>query len=429
MLRSLGFSAFSNFSRFLASGVLFIALAALWLPDMFGRFVFHHVLALVAAMVVDYGLALRTMREVAHAPRAARSVLRSTLAAQLLLVPLSGLLGVGFWTAGLIEEPALFALLWLAHVLFNFVNTGYGACRGLGRHDVEARIALVGNVFLCVLPLAVAWTEFGPEAVAAAMVTARLLQALATAAHLSVLPAAAGPARESARRVLRHARVYALENWVSALFQNADSLIVRLMLGEAALGIYQAGARFMTIAIILAQSVGNLLVPSLTAALADRRAFRRSARRTTMVLGGLGLASFAGLALLGGPVADLLYGEAYAGVAQLMPLFGVVACLRCIAASQGFVLLALDQQAYRFLAVLGALGVFLAAGPAGAMLGVSGVIWANALSVAALLALYRWRAALSLPPSDVGERRSSEGDGTTGTLGRMERRPAAQERP
>ena len=71
MLRSLGFSAFSNFSRFLASGVLFIALAALWLPDMFGRFVFHHVLALVAAMVVDYGLALRTMREVAHAPRAA----------------------------------------------------------------------------------------------------------------------------------------------------------------------------------------------------------------------------------------------------------------------------------------------------------------------------------------------------------------------
>lgn len=401
MLRSFGFSAFSNFSRFLASGVLFIALAASWPPDLFGRFVFHHVLALVAAMVVDYGLALRTMREVAHAPRAARPVLRATLTAQSLLVPLSGLLGLAFWVAGLIEEPALFALLWLAHVLFNLVNTVYGVCRGIGRHDVEARIALVGNVLLCALPLSIAWTGGGPEAVAAAMVTARLLQVLAVAAHLRVLPEAAEPARESAGRVLRDARAYAVESWVSALFQNADSLIVRLMLGEAALGIYQAGARFMTIAIILAQTVGNLLVPSLTAALAAGRAFRRAAQRTTFLLAALGLASFAGLAILGGPVADLLYGDAYAGVAALMPLFGVVACLRCIAAGQGFVLLALNQQAYRFVAVLAALGVFVAAGPVGAVSGVSGVIWANALAVAALLALYGWRVAISLPPSGV----------------------------
>src|SRR5690606_15662485 len=88
--------------------------------------------------------------------------------------------------------------------------------------------------------------------------------------------------------------------------------------------------------------------------------FRRAAQRATVPLTALVLVRLAGPALLGGPVAALVSGEAYAGVAALMPLAGVVALLRCVAASQGFVLLALNQQAYRFMAVLGALGVFVA---------------------------------------------------------------------
>lgn len=404
MLRNLGFSAASNLSRFLASGVLFIVLAAFWPPELFGRFVFHNVLALMAAMAVDYGLSVKTMRDIADAHASAKSVLLAALRAQLWLLPLSGGIGVALWALGLVTHPVLFAFLWVGQALFALLNTAYGALRGLGRFDAEARIALLGNSAYFVIPLAIVWGGGGAEAVAGGMVAARLLQGAAAAFSLRSLGPRVPHGGYSAGRILRDARPYALESWTSALFQHTDSLIVRLILGEAALGLYQAGARFLAVAIILVQSLGNLAVPSLTRARSDGPAFRRALGRSGLAFAALGVICLFLLAVPGPPFVRLVYGNAYEAVGTLMPLFGLVALIRCLAAGQGMALLALGRQTERFYAVLAALALFVPAGLLGARFGVAGVVWAGAAAAAFLGGLYWWRLRNAMPTAAVRRR-------------------------
>ena len=389
-LGSIALAGASQLARLLATAVLFILLARLWPPAQFGQFALLNALAMLLGLIAGFGFPTLLMRQVGLDRASVRARFATALRVQTVLAVPCGLLAAGLVLVGAVEDGILFAALLAAALLFQATETLHGAFRGLGRFEAEAGAAAVGNLLFFLLPGAAALTWPSPHPAAVAMAIARLLQ-LAIALWLGRrFPAGAGD-RQTATAAAIAALPYAAEAVLAGLLLQADVIVVAMLLGDAAAGLYQAGSRLVLLALLFAQAVANATVPSLAAGLADGggNAVYRPVRR---ILALYGAAGFLLLALAGDVVVAALYGPAYAALGPVMPLFGLVILARCLAAGPGILLIAAGEQAAR--AALGAATglLYLAlAVPAALGLGIGGVALANAGTMALLGLLYHRR--------------------------------------
>src|SRR5690606_26758956 len=174
------------------------------------------------------------------------------------------------------------------------------------------------------LPGAAALIWPSPHRPAVAMAIARLLQ-LASGLWLGrSFPVGAGD-RQTATSAAVAALPYAAEAVLSGLLLQADVIVVAMLLGDAAAGLYQAGSRLVLLALLFAQAVANVTVPSLAAG-GGNAVYRPTRRMLTLY----GAAGFLLLTLAGDRLAAALYGPAYAALGPVMPLFGLVILARCL---------------------------------------------------------------------------------------------------
>lgn len=379
----------SHGARFLANAVLLMVLARLWGPEQFGGFAYATAVAALLGLVGGWGLSQKTMRDAAVDPARAGAQVRSGVVAQCLLVPplLVAVLAIGSFGIG--PPPDLLLPLFGAFVALNLAETAAAACRGIGRFDAEARASAFGNGVFFVAGVAAALILPGQEAVALALFAGRLAHAAGAFLMLRAVTAAPGSAGAGALETLRAGAVFAGESVATGAFLQVDTVVVKLVLGEAAAGAYQAGVRFVVVALVAAQAVAGVFVPSLVARLGDRPAFALQARRVFAVFAGLGCAFLVAFAAWGDGIVLAVYGGDYAQTAALAPLLGVLVCVRCLAAGAGIVLLAAGAQTWRLLATLAAMGTYVAAAAiVGPRLGLEGLVAVNVGALAVLLGLY-----------------------------------------
>src|SRR3546814_11550788 len=81
---------------------------------------------------------------------------------------------------------------------------------------------------------------------------------------------------------LRGGAVFAAESVVAGAYLQIDTVLVKLVLGDAAAGAYQAGLRFVVVWLVFAQSMGGIFIPALVAPIGAPTAFAAAARRAVL---------------------------------------------------------------------------------------------------------------------------------------------------
>jgi O-antigen/teichoic acid export membrane protein len=369
MKRNFLYTGVSVGSRLLVGLLLFLLLARLWGPAQFGLFSFVFSVSALLVLLVDFGFALYLLREVAARPQQAAQIIAECFRAKLLLAGLAVLLAlpVAWFIGPLALPPSLLLPLFMAALAMSFSDFFIAPLRALGRFDLETGVVTVANALQFMLAAAVAWWGGSLAMVAWAMALSRCVYlALALRALRPLLPSLrlAEPLQRGPLGTLRLAWPYGLDGVLVTAWNQLDVVAVRALFGVQAVGLYSAGQKIVLGVSALAPVVGNVMIPHLSrlSAAASPR-FWRAAANTGALLCAIGGMFAIPLIAWPLPLAHLLFGHAYAGLATLLPLFGGILLLRYVAASAGVVITAAGFQARRVVVQLVGLGVVAALVP------------------------------------------------------------------
>lgn len=363
MRRNFIYTGVSVGSRLLVGLLLFLLLARLWGPAQFGLFSFVFSFSALLVLLVDFGFAVYLLREVAARPSEASRLIAEALRAKLVLMMLAVLLlvGSGLAIGPAVLPPALLAPLFLAALAMSFADFFVAPLRALGRFDLEAGLVTLANALQFALAGAVAWQGGSPMAVGWAMLVARLFYlALALRATRQVVPQLqlSAPVAAGPWTTLRRAWPYGVDGMLITAWNQLDVVVVRVLFGTQAVGLYSAGQKIVLGIGALAPVVGNVMIPRLSRLAATKaRSFWTTAGKTGALMACIGAAFGVPLMLFAQPLADLMFGQSYQGLAALLPLFGGVLVLRYVAASAGVVITAAGYQSRRVVVQLLGLAV------------------------------------------------------------------------
>lgn len=352
MKRDFVYTAISVGSRLLVGLLLFLLLARLWGPQTFGTFAFVFSVCALLMLVVDFGFSLYLMREVAATPARAGALLAQSLRAKLVLcLPLLVLAGVAWLAVGSATlPPALFSALLISALLMSFVDFLAAPLRALGRYDLETGLVTAGNAVQFLLAGGVAWAGGNVLPVALAMILSRaIFMVVAWQLLRHVLPGVPWRAGgEGVRSTLRSVWPYGVDGMLTTAWSQLDIVAVRLMLGVQAAGLYTAGQKIVQGVSSLAPVVGNVMIPRLSHQAAHAQAaFWRTAIKTGVVMALIGFLFAAPLLLAPQAIVMHLFGPAYAGLADVLPWFGLLLLVRYVGASFGLTLTAAGLQRRR----------------------------------------------------------------------------------
>lgn len=400
MLRNLTYMAGATSARLLSGAVLMVFIARILGPVDFGVFVFILSLAMVMALLVEFGHSNFVMRELGRQDQCANQVLVSTLRAKGVLTLAYVAVAVIAWGLGLVPSGAElgYACLCLVAVmgtLADFLNASF---RGVQRFEIETRNVVFASLVHLLIVAPVTWiTKDWIEIAVAFMVSRAIYLVLSVASFRKVFSGVGASLREGssmpdAMRQIRHSLMYAADASLVTVRSYADVFLISTFLGAGPLGLYQAGMNLVRAIENVGPIIANVFLPKLAGLLTKPREFDRYEKQLLLLLLGCGLACFGVLTLLPESFLTLIFGERYAPSFGLFPFFGLYLLARFVAMALGVLLTARGYQAGRALAGLVSLGTLaICAWGLIPLLGVTAVAVANVVSALLLVAWFALR--------------------------------------
>lgn len=350
------FTALTVASRLLVGLLLFLLLARLWGPAPFGQFTFVFSVSALLVLIVDFGFSLYVLREVAARRSEATALISEAMAAKMRLAVVCATvaLAVALAAGPRAVPPALLLPLLLAALAMSFADFFIAPLRAMGLYKAECALVVAANTLQLTIAGGVAWYGGDTVAVAWTMALSRLVFMCVAGAQLGrILPdlnlrrPLSGRRRGTIGKILP----YGLDGVMAVAWTQADVVLVRLLFGQQAVGLYAAGQKIVLGIGALAPVVGNVMIPSMTALVARHSPrFWRMAFRTAALLMCIGLVFALPMILLPDQIVVLLFGPAYRDLAGLLPMFGLVVLVRYAGAGAGVVITAAGLQARRVLA-------------------------------------------------------------------------------
>jgi len=236
-------------------------------PAQYGALNYGLAVVGLVSLLAELGLESVVRRELIQAPARAVALMATTWGLRLAGgVAAYGLLVAGTWLGWATPtERGLLAVLGLT--LFQpalMVTDLWFQARLCAKFSVQAQVAAltVGAVMRMALIVAGAsLIGFAWAVVAEAAVAVALLAVLARREGLALRPGAFDPAL--ARRLLHEVWPLMLSGFAVMLYLRIDAVMLRAMVGDAAVGIYSAAIRFTEIWYFLPMALGSSLLPSL----------------------------------------------------------------------------------------------------------------------------------------------------------------------
>lgn len=394
-LADLASNGVSVVARLSAGVVLFVAVGRFLGPQGFGEFVFSMAVGSLLAFFCGLGFNQQVLREVAANPAKAQDIADALASARLLL-------SLCVFAASAVVAASIGGLGWvvclftLALMCDGAVEFLFALMKAKGRYEIEARFATLSSLGHFAFVGLVAYFSRNLLSIAAAFCFSRMVQLLMATIVLRTrlaLPRLNSKAAVVASEI-RAGWAYAFDAGLQVAASQLDTILVRMLLGAPAAGIYQAGMRVVVGFQNFSVVAGNVFVPRLTRSAQDRDAWQAVCRQSQRLY--LVLACAGGLAVwaLGWFVTRYGYGVEFASLQDLWPWLAALMALRMLGASYGIQLTALGAQSFRSLVnlamLLGIVVLILAAAHLG--WGVMGVVAAMCVGSLFVLWAYRMRA-------------------------------------
>ncbi len=353
VLRNVGLLTGAQLAARVLNFVLLAALARIAGSDGAGAYATAVSVALGFLLLSDLGLSPRLIREASARPDEGGDLYRETLGLKLLLLVPAGLaIGVGvLWLPYPAQVRELVGLMGVAALLQSLAQANEGLLRARERMQWEALGGLLQSGLTT--GLAVWWLASGWG-----LLWVGVARIVGVAAHLLLLSAVLrqeirfAPPGPGARASLRAALPYMSTASMNLAYGQIDIVLLSLVATQSQVGEYALISRIVLVAGTFASTGAAALLPTLARAFTEAKArFRRLALAvpaTAAVLGGFGTG---GLAILGGPVLTLAYGDEFAPLTPLFTTATGYVLLRFLTAALGVVLTAAGRQATRALCI------------------------------------------------------------------------------
>lgn len=333
--------------RLALSMLTFAVMARALGPAEFGSAMTALAVSGVGALLGNFGLSTFALREMARRPDAVRDVAAEIVAARIVLflaafVALS--LSLPFLPRALSVPLALFLAAQFAEGLLDVL---YVSLRASSRFSTETRLS--GILSIGQFAVIAAGSHLQPTAggAATAYAVSRVISLFIVGyPYLKEVSTVCSSMRAGLRRI-EECVAYAIDYALQGLFGQIDSIVLNIYLGNVAVGIYQAGMRLMTGGLQAATVLGNVYIPALSRtsdrALLDQDTVRKS-QAAFQLCAALGGSAFI---LLPASVPMAIFGAGYAGLADLLPLFGLLLAIRLQASAWGMLLTVLGASRWR----------------------------------------------------------------------------------
>ncbi len=389
----------SLIARLGASTLLFILLAREWGAERFGEFTYFFSVAAILVLVCEFGFTQQILRDVGRSPETAAQQMGAFLGAKLwLTLSTVVLLLIFLWFSSLSTESAtLLVLLFAAAVLLSYTDFLFACYRALGWYKWETVITVQGNLIYFAAGVAVLYRSGSTILVACTLLAARVCQLLLAARRFGrLLPDTVRPdlKMRSVGAVIRRSVPFGAEVATAAIYVNADTLLVTHILGYTANGVYQAAARFYQGACQLPPIIASLFIPRMARDKNSAPVFSAHIKRlyAVMILAGV----FCLVVFIALPhfIGHIYTDPSLEGASELLPWFGLLLCIRFIAAGQGISLTVLNGQVIRvMLLLITMIAMFVIATPLLRSVGASGMIIACIISHLLLsISFWHWTA-------------------------------------
>ncbi len=308
-------------------------------------------LSMTLVLIVDFGFASYLLREIGADPSNIGTVFREGLRLKLLLiVPFFLASSLTFWFFNTKLPVLLFVPMLLSALMLSFSEYCIAPLRALGRYDIETGIITVSNLINFGVAASVAWFGGGVVEVAYASLVCRFQYFVAAAITLyRIAPAVAQKiSRCTVSKLFQKLFPYGTDGVLSTAWNQLDVVLVGSLFGSASLGIYSAGQKVVQGLYVLAQVIGNVMIPHL-ARLSSSKSNELGvlAIKTVFGVSVIGFILSAPLYLFPDWLVETLFGSKYGDLNRLMPYFSFVLVLRFISAGSGIVLTAVGMQSRR----------------------------------------------------------------------------------
>lgn len=346
-------------SRVLA-GLTTVYLARVLTPEYFGIIEVAVTVLTYAELLVDAGLRRLGSREVVRGDIAIPQLAKAMLTLRLLLAVGSFaimLLAIGLWPGPLQTKwiLSIYALtLFVVAFDFSWLFLGLERMHYIALADIATQVIVIGGVLLLVRS-------------PAQLVLVPVIYLLARAAGIALLiwrygrnfgRPVLGLEREVAYPLFRAALPLGVVGFLSLTTYNFDILLIGLLAGAHAAGIYGAAYRLVALPAVLATSYFSSLLPSLDRTYKEggqtlRSLLDKSVRLTAVVGVGLGV----GGSMLARPGFELLYGAQY--LDSVLPFQILIWSVTLLFINRNFrvLLVSFGHQRYQLLVVASAAGL------------------------------------------------------------------------
>jgi O-antigen/teichoic acid export membrane protein len=348
-LKNVFFMATSTGIRLVFGLVTFSVLARQLGPTHFGQLMLWLSVATLAGLGTNFGFGPYLLRELGLQQGRAQVMFEEVLSAKLIVLLVVGAIALSAGALFLSGDVGMtFTLLLgmqLADSLTDFLNVGY---RATNRFGSETRIATVSAVIQFAIVFGVVWHWPDMLAAASALMASRLVVLFMTwIDQRRHMPGLKPRAIRAGLVHLKASAIYASDFVLQSLLGLIDSPILNHYLGPVAVGIHQAGMRLFQGGNQMAVILGNVFIPRLAQAYADKPRLQKEGSRlqTAYFVAGAGFGLT--LAIAAQPLTQLLFGSEFLGLVPLMPWFGLLFYLRFIASSFGVLLTATGAQNLR----------------------------------------------------------------------------------
>lgn len=336
-------------SSALGTIVVFLIVARMAGPSLFGQFGQAYATCAFLGILVDWGYPQRMLRDLPRYEREVGGIPLRTLY-------LKGLIAVTMTAAGLAVfwltqmNMALFAVIWSGILLISFGNFFGAVNRGFERHGTDSRNLFAANLSGTGLAMILA----------SAAVRDPLFYALAFPVngliYLSLAWRLTAQLTELKREPLQWASLiieikegwsYCTDVFTARSYGTFDVMILAALTPPISVGYYQAGQKLAQGAALMVQPIQNVIIPRLSRLPIASHAWSILSFRTIFGLLAMGGIVALAFATLGPSAVQISYGNLYQSLHSNIFIFGLVVLARFASASLGILLVSMGLQRVR----------------------------------------------------------------------------------
>lgn len=359
LIRKNSFLSFlSSATRLVANIVLFVGIARLYDPRIFGQFTAAHTYFTLFLLIADFGFDLLALTEISRDREKRNEIIRKLFPVKVILSLLAvvSMVFLTFLIPGQEGIRGLMLIFAVGIVANAFTNFFFFSLRALEQFKYEVWITLVQNAFL-LAGMIVSW-HFGATvaSIAAVFVISRYLGLLLVVYVCMKYYSLRGLAFNfiGLRSALGAGMTFGLHLLFGTLYFQLDTLMLMWLRGDYDVGIYQSVFKIVILVLMVPDILTSAVIPVLSGAFdGEPERWRRVGRLLTKVLIYLGLPLGLLCFTYAAEIIDLVYGlDNFHAAVPVLKLFAITVMVRYGAESFAVMLTTSRNQNKRTIIVI-----------------------------------------------------------------------------